>query len=125
MTPAAGMRAADMIAEPVEILEDPYAPDYGNGFPTAMPMAPMPMAPSAGVPLGGGFASGGEWSAPAAPPLPPERPIIRPPVGTSPALRGRPTSSMPRTLSAPDELGVEESEFDKPTYLRRGIVATE
>ena len=25
----------------------------------------------------------------------------------------------------PDELGVEESEFDKPTYLRRGLYAPE
>jgi hypothetical protein len=26
---------------------------------------------------------------------------------------------------AADELGVEESEFDKPTYLRRGLYAPE
>jgi cell division protein FtsZ len=35
---------------------------------------------------------------------------------------GRRSSQMPRPA---DELGVEESEFDKPTYLRRGLYAPE
>jgi cell division protein FtsZ len=59
---------------------------------------------------------------------PAERPIIRPPVsGAAPAGGGPPRRS-PAHVSAPrpgDELGVEESEFDKPTYLRRGLFAPE
>ncbi len=59
---------------------------------------------------------GSEWT-------PPERPIIRPPqsaAGSAPLTRRAPPSQRP-----PDELGVEESEFDKPTYLRRGLYAPE
>src|SRR5450432_3926848 len=59
--------------------------------------------------------SGSEWT-------PAERPIIRPPTsGTAPLTRR--ASSQPSRPS--DELGVEESEFDKPTYLRRGLYAPE
>jgi hypothetical protein len=34
------------------------------------------------------------------------------------------SASVPAVRGA-DELGVEESEFDKPTYLRRGLTAPE
>ena len=33
--------------------------------------------------------------------------------------------SSPAQVRAADELGVEENEFDKPTYLRRGLSAPE
>jgi hypothetical protein len=33
--------------------------------------------------------------------------------------------SAPAQVRAADELGVEENEFDKPTYLRRGLSAPE
>ena len=62
---------------------------------------------------------GSEWT-------PAERPIIRPQAagGTSaPMVRRAPGQvASPRPA---DELGVEESEFDKPTYLRRGLFAPE
>jgi len=68
---------------------------------------PAPMAPP----------SGAEWT-------PAERPIIRPQsAGTAP-LQRRVSGQVPAQRS-PDELGVEESEFDKPTYLRRGLYAPE
>jgi len=61
--------------------------------------------------------NGSEWT-------PAERPIIRPQsAGTAP-LQRRAAGQVP-AQRAPDELGVEESEFDKPTYLRRGLYAPE
>ena len=57
-------------------------------------------------------------------PAPDSRPVIRPPVAspiasaTSSARRATPTS--PTTL-ATAHLGIEESEYDKPTYLRRAM----
>jgi hypothetical protein len=72
---------------------------------------------NAGVAAGlAASASGfGEWTPP------PERPVIRPAVTANPALRGRTSGGMHRMAGA-DELGVEESELDKPTYVRRGIL---
>jgi cell division protein FtsZ len=62
--------------------------------------------------------AGSEWT-------PAERPIIRPPTaGTAPLTRRAP-SQQAQPSRAPDALGVEESEFDKPTYLRRGLYAPE
>jgi hypothetical protein len=64
--------------------------------------------------------NGAEWT----PAERPERPIIRPQsAGTAP-LQRRVSGQVP-TQRSPDELGVEESEFDKPTYLRRGLYAPE
>jgi cell division protein FtsZ len=56
----------------------------------------------------------------------PERPIVRPQApGAAPtAPLGRRSAQMQSPRPA-DELGVEESEFDKPTYLRRGLYAPE
>jgi hypothetical protein len=57
-------------------------------------------------------------------PAPDSRPVIRPPVAspitavTSSARRATP--SQPTTL-ATAHLGIEESEYDKPTYLRRAM----
>lgn len=72
----------------------------------------------------------GGYGAPAAEWTPAERPVIRPPVtasapgGTQVGQPGRRVSSQVAARPA-DDLGVEESEFDKPTYLRRGIFAPE
>ena len=62
---------------------------------------------------------GSEWT-------PAERPIIRPQTagGTSAPMVRRAPSQVQSPRPA-DELGVEESEFDKPTYLRRGLFAPE
>ena len=61
--------------------------------------------------------AGSEWT-------PPERPIIRPQsAGTAPLQRR--ASGQVSAQRPADELGVEESEFDKPTYLRRGLYAPE
>jgi FtsZ family, C-terminal domain len=87
--------------------------------------APPPVASSQQPTAPGGFgiATAAEWT-------PAERPIIRPPVqgaspaGGAPVAPGGPPQR--RMMARPaDELGVEESEFDKPTYLRRGIFAPE
>ena len=57
-------------------------------------------------------------------PAPDSRPVIRPPVAspiasaTSSARRATP---MPATTLATAHLGIEESEYDKPTYLRRAM----
>jgi len=58
--------------------------------------------------------------------LPHERPVIRPAVA-SPIAPASVTSSARRTVPASAtslasaHLGIEESEFDKPTYLRRAM----
>jgi hypothetical protein len=67
-------------------------------------------------PAGPTAQSGSEWT-------PPERPIIRPQTTSAPMQR-RASGQVPAQRPA-DELGVEESEFDKPTYLRRGLYAPE
>jgi cell division protein FtsZ len=85
--------------------------------PATAPAIPVPVVPP-----------GGEWT-------PPERqersidrsierPIIRASQGAGTAPLSRRAPAQPAQRSA-DELGVEESEFDKPTYLRRGIYAPE
>src|SRR6185437_6806920 len=88
-------------------VQDHPAPSPGRG-PTrgregqmALPMQPAPQG-------------GSEWT-------PPERPIIRPQTTSAP-LQRRASGQVPAQRPA-DELGVEESEFDKPTYLRRGLYA--
>ncbi|HEY7376345.1 MAG TPA: cell division protein FtsZ [Polyangia bacterium] len=72
----------------------------------AVPAAPQPNGP--------------EWT----PSERPERPAVRPQAaaGATAPLGRRPQMQSPRPA---DELGVEESEFDKPTYLRRGLYAPE
>jgi len=49
-----------------------------------------------------------------------ERPIIRPAVPGNPALRGRTTGAMSR--AGGDQFGDEDSELDRPTFIRRGIL---
>ncbi len=64
-------------------------------------------------------------AAPATPP-PDSRPVIRPPVA-SPIAAASVTSSARRATPSPQNglatahLGIEESEYDKPTYLRRAM----
>ncbi len=69
------------------------------------------------------IANGSEWT----PAERIDRPVIRPQnAGTAPLVRRAP-GQVPQQQRAQqqDELGVEESEFDKPTYLRRGLYAPE
>ncbi len=90
------------------------------------PAAPVASSQQPTAPGGFGIATAAEWT-------PAERPIIRPPVqGASPGggANAAPGGAPPQRRMASqmasrpaDELGVEESEFDKPTYLRRGIFA--
>jgi cell division protein FtsZ len=76
----------------------------------AVPTAPQPNGP--------------EWT----PSERTERPAVRPqatnPAASVTAPMGRRSAQMQSPRPA-DELGVEESEFDKPTYLRRGLYAPE
>jgi hypothetical protein len=81
-----------------------------------VPPAAMGAVPTAPLP------NGPEWT----PSERQERPVgaaARPQANTIPA-GGRRSSQMQPPRPA-DELGVEESEFDKPTYLRRGLYAPE
>jgi cell division protein FtsZ len=97
---------------PIDNLDDFYVgADYGAATP-----APVVSSPTAPISYGG--LPTAEWIAPS------ERPIIRPPVsggGPQPRRMSAPSPS----VRAADDLGVEESEFDKPTYLRRGLTAPE
>ena len=68
----------------------------------AVPTAPQPNGP--------------EWT-------PSERPMARAPGTPTVPPGARRQMQPPRPGN--DELGVEESEFDKPTYLRRGLYAPE
>jgi cell division protein FtsZ len=78
-----------------------------------VPALPMGATPATAVP-----ATAPEW-------MPAERPIIRPSTTSAPLSR-RASGQMPAQSPRPaDDLGVEESEFDKPAYLRRGIYAPE
>jgi cell division protein FtsZ len=108
-------RAAETLSEPIDNLDDFYVgADYG----TPVPTQPLPAQPAA--PVGFGIAPASEWGAPA------ERPIIRPPVsGLGGPQARRMSAQSPTVRGGADDLGVEESEFDKPTYLRRGLLAPE
>jgi hypothetical protein len=78
---------------------------------------PAALASPAPAPIG----NGSEWT----PAERIERPVIRPQsAGTAPLVRRAPAGQAPPQRPQ-DELGVEESEFDKPTYLRRGLYAPE
>ena len=89
-----------------------------------LPAAPGAASQQPTAPGGFGIATAAEWT-------PAERPIIRPPVAPGAGASASPGGPPPRRMSSQmssrpaDELGVEESEFDKPTYLRRGIFAPE
>jgi cell division protein FtsZ len=108
--------------ESIDIDDFYLGTDYSQG-PGGIP-SPMPPAPSAplgngpvGPPIGFGLTPSTEWGQS-------ERPIIRPPVGGNNPPNGRRMNTQVPARPA-DELGVEESEFDKPTYLRRGLFAPE
>jgi cell division protein FtsZ len=81
-------------------------------------MSEVPPAPLGAVPTG----AQPEWT----PSERPERPIVRAQAANTvpPPAPGRRSAQMQSPRPA-DELGVEESEFDKPTYLRRGLYAPE
>jgi len=103
--------APEPLTIPIDNLDDFYVgAEYGPATP-----APVPASPSA--PIGYGSVPTAEWTAPS------ERPIIRPPVGGGGPQPRRMAS--PVSVRGADDLGVEENEFDKPTYLRRGLVAPE
>src|SRR3954468_22142439 len=80
-------------------------------------MAEVP-SPSMGAIPTSAQPNGPEWT----PSERPDRPVVRPPAAAPVPPAGRRQMQPPR---AGDELGVEESEFDKPTYLRRGLYAPE
>jgi cell division protein FtsZ len=112
----------EMVVEPYPL--QPYPPVAAVAYPP--PVAPMPLAPSAQ--LNGGnnpaYAVQAEQWAP-----PPEgRPIIRPPVTTSTTASSQTNLGNSRRTPiipalAAEDLGIEESEYDKPAYLRRGLHA--
>jgi len=82
-------------------------------------MAEVPPAGMGAVPTGA-QPNGPEWT-------PSERPVVRsqPGAPVPPAAPAGRRSAQVQSPRPADELGVEESEFDKPTYLRRGLYAPE
>jgi len=118
--PTPGVRASAVATyrPPVTAIEpEPdMTSDGGDGYDAqdeSAPVAPASYGTSSGYGVAVASASP-EWGATN------ERPIIRPQV--SPVVNAR-RSPAPRMPS--DDLGVEENEFDKPTYLRRGLIAPE
>ena len=108
-TPRGGYAVAPSRAEQPEPIS---TDDFYLQMEQVPPAALSPPAPVAG---------GSEWT----PAERIERPVIRPQsAGTAPLVRRAPAGQVPQQRPQ-DELGVEESEFDKPTYLRRGLYAPE
>jgi cell division protein FtsZ len=110
--------APEPLSIPIDNLDDFYVgAEYGPATPAPVPTSPSAPINYGSVPTAYGSVPTAEWTAPA------ERPIIRPPVSGG--------GPQPRRMAAPlagrgaDELGVEENEWDKPTYLRRGLVTPE
>ena len=113
---AAAPRGAEPLSIPIDNLDDFYVgADYGAVTPAPVVASASP-SPSSPISYGG--LPTAEWTPPS------ERPIIRPPVSGGGPQPRRMSASVPAVRGA-DELGVEESEFDKPTYLRRGLTAPE
>jgi cell division protein FtsZ len=111
-TPPSGFAigTTEVVAEPAGFMEEDLDVSAFQGL-------------GVGQPGGNGFANGMqaapsslEWAASA------ERPVIRPPISVNPGLRARPAATMSRVSGGSNELGVEESEFDRPTFIRRGII---
>jgi FtsZ family protein len=103
-----------------ELADDGYPQPYppvttAVSYPT---VSPMPLAASGSIGTAAYPAS--DWSSA-------DRPIIRPPVGSAMSGSTPPPADRRRTPMMPalaaEELGIEESEFDKPTYLRRSLAA--
>jgi hypothetical protein len=114
--------------------------DYPQPYPPVTsavsypPVTPMPLAHSPAASTSAYPASPGEWGAQ---PEPGARPVIRPPVGGNqmresgiqPSMRESQIQPVDRRRTpmipamAAEDLGIEESEFDKPTYLRRGLAS--
>ncbi len=92
--------------------ETPFFGEIMEPLPVVTAYPPLPYPPPSG-----------EWTPP-----PESRPIIRPPVASTMsgpgAAPGGPRRSSPVPLLPSEDLGIEESEFDRPTYLRRSL-ATE
>jgi cell division protein FtsZ len=113
-------------AEPMDAGDMEYPQPYPpvTNVVSYPPVSPMPLAHSPGTSTSAYPTSGQEW----APQPEASRPVIRPPVtgnsmrdsGIQPADRRR-TPMIP--AMAAEDLGIEESEFDKPTYLRRGLAS--
>ena len=104
-----------------ELADDGYPQPYPPVTSSVNYPAVSPMPLSASSPLSTAAYPGSDWSSEG-------RPIIRPPVGSS--MNGSSTPPPPdrrRTPMLPalaaEDLGIEESEFDKPTYLRRSLAA--
>jgi cell division protein FtsZ len=106
--PAGGGGAyAEVITEPGDPVDESADDGYSSGF-GAMGNGVAAGLASAGAGLN-------EWTPP------PERPVIRP-AASNPAMRTRTSAGPVHRMSGSDELGVEESELDRPTYIRRGIL---
>jgi len=119
--PQAESDYGEMVVEPYPL--QPYPPVAAVAYPP--PVAPMPLAPSAQLNAGNnpGYAQAEQWAAP-----PEGRPIIRPPVTTSTTVAAQSTAGNSRRTPiipalAAEALGIEESEYEKPAYLRRGLHA--
>jgi cell division protein FtsZ len=107
----------------------PVAPRQGDGSETInldefySSMAEVPPASMGAVPMAT-QSNGPEWT-PSERLERPDRPGVRPQTAAATVPPGGRRSAQMQSPRPADELGVEESEFDKPTYLRRGLYAPE
>ena len=122
MQPAAKVNTARFPSAALDLGE------FDDGYPQPYPpvtsavshpsVSPMPL--SVASPLGTAAYPGSDWSSEG-------RPIIRPPVGSAMSASMSPPADRRRPATIPamsaEDLGIEESEFDKPTYLRRTLAA--
>ncbi|MFL5307814.1 MAG: cell division protein FtsZ [Polyangia bacterium] len=110
-TPRGGYSVPSVRASAPEPVENINTDDFYLQMEQVPPAALMSPAP---------IGNGSEWT----PAERIDRPVIRPQnAGTAPLVRRAGGQAPPQRPQ--DELGVEESEFDKPTYLRRGLYAPE
>lgn len=105
------------VSEPLDVTDTEVEIEVGEAEMHRYPPLPALLTPA---PV---FAR--QASVAAVTPAPDARPVIRPAVA-SPIAAGSNTSSRraaanPSTGLAPSHLGIEESEYDKPTYLRRAM----
>jgi hypothetical protein len=113
------------VVEAVEVMDTDTNADVTIDEPESFLYPPLPSlmsAPITPAPVYATPASAAERSGPASD----SRPVIRPAVA-SPIAAASATSSARRVIGntqtglAAAHLGIEESEFDKPTYLRRAL----
>jgi cell division protein FtsZ len=124
-TPTMPMSAPAALYAPTGLAaEGPYdMTDETEPYPTPAPVSFASTIPGYAPPTlnASPYATAADWQASKEPPT------IRPPVPANPALTGaaRRTPGGAMTAFSGENLGIEDSEYDSPAYLRRARVAQE